>query len=178
MRPGLFLAICLAGCAVTEQEYPHTWAPLPASGTSDCARFAGSYADRGETTGTGAEPSLTYGLFGHHSAWKEARRVDLALPVEGVLQVTAWGDGKPLFSRTLTTGAGEFQCKDGALVVRSRRWVAADVVAGREDVTIEFSQAGSKLVAHVKESTYGAIFAVVPIAGTASHWYRFARVSP
>jgi hypothetical protein len=62
-------------------------------------------------------------------------------------------------------------------VVRSRRWVAADVVAGREDVTIEFSQADASLVAHVRESTYGAIFAVVPIAGTASHWYRFARLS-
>jgi hypothetical protein len=178
MRLGLVLAICLAGCAVTEQEYPAGWEPLPSSGTSDCARFAGSYADRGETAGTGVEPSLTYGLFGHHSAWKEARRVDLALPEEGVLQITTWGDGKPLFTRTLTAKAGELQCKDGELIVRSRRWVAADVVAGREDVTIAFSQSDSRLVAHVRESTYGAIFAVVPIAGTASHWYRFARVSP
>jgi hypothetical protein len=177
MRLGLFVAICLAGCAVTEQDYPPAWEPLPHSKTADCARFAGSYADRGETTGTRAEPSLTYGLFGHHSAWKEARRVDLALPEEGVLQVTAWGDDKPLFTRRLTARAGEFQCKDGELVVRSRRWVAADVVAGREDVTIEFSQADASLVAHVRESTYGAIFAVVPIAGTASHWYRFARLS-
>ena len=178
MRLSLLLAICLAGCAVTEQEYPAAWDPLPSSGASDCARVAGSYADRGETTGARAEPSLTYGLFGHHSAWKEAQRVDLALPEEGVLEITAWADGKPLFTRTLTAKAGEFQCKDGKLVVRSKRWVAADVVAGREDVTIEFSLADSKLVAHVKESTYGAIFAVVPIAGTASHWYRFARLSP
>ena len=177
MRVGLFLAIWLAGCAVTDQEYPQAWSPLPPSATADCARFAGSYADRGETAGTGAEPSLTYGLFGHHSAWKEARRVELALPAEGVLHVTAWDEGKPLFTRTLSARAGEFECKDGALVVRSRRWVAADVVAGREDVTIEFSQADASLVAHVRESTYGALFAVVPIAGTATHWYRFARLA-
>jgi len=177
MRLGLLLVTCLAGCAVTEQDYPAAWDPLQHSAAASCARFAGSYADRGETAGARAEPSLTYGLFGHHSAWKDTRRVDLALPEEGVLEITAWDDQKPLFKRTLTSKAGEFRCKDGELIVRSKRWVAADVVAGREDVTIAFSQAEPKLVAHVKESTYGAIFAVVPIAGTASHWYRFARVS-
>lgn len=178
MRFGPVLAMCLAGCAVTEQDYPAAWAPLPQPVAESCAHFAGSYADRGETAGAHAEPSLTYGLFGHHSAWKEARRVDLALPAEGVLEITAWDEHKPLFTRTLTSREGEFRCKGGELVVRSKRWVAADVVAGREDVTIEFTQAGAKLVARVKESTYGAIFAVVPIAGTATHWYRFARVVP
>jgi hypothetical protein len=177
MRLGMvFMAICLTGCAVTEQQYPQAWEPLPVSKAQDCARFAGTYADRGEATGDLAEPSLTYGLFGHHSAWKEARRVDFMFPTQEVLYVTAWDEAKPLFTRILTAKAGEFQCQDGRLVVRSRRWVAADVVAGREDVTIEFSQTPSGLVAYVKESTYGAIFAVVPIAGTASHWYRFARL--
>ena len=176
MRLGLFLAMCLAGCAVTEQQYPNAWEPLPVSGKPDCARFAGSYADRGETAGTAVEPSLTYGLFGPHSAWKEARRVDFALPAQGLLQITAWDDERPLFTRTLTSREGDFQCREGELVVRSKRWVAG-LVSGREDVTIEFNHADSKLVAHVRESTYGAIFVVVPIAGTASHWYRFARVS-
>jgi hypothetical protein len=45
-------------------------------------------------------------------------------------------------------------------------------------VTIEFTRLDGTLVAHVKESTYGTIFAVVPIAGTAAHWYRFARMNP
>jgi hypothetical protein len=177
MRLGMvFMAICLTGCAVTEQQYPQAWEPLPVPKTEDCARFAGSYADRGEAAGGQAEPSLTYGLFGHHSAWKEARRVAFAFPAEGVLHITAWDDKQPLFTRTLSARAGEFQCKEGQLVVRSRRWVAADVVAGREDVTLEFSQTRAGLVAYVSEKTYGAIFAVVPIAGTASHWYRFARL--
>lgn len=177
MRYSLLAAIWLAGCAVTEQDYPLAWDPLPHPASESCARFTGSYADKGEAAGTRAEPSLTYGLFGHHSAWKEARRVDFAVVGDSMLEVTAWGDTKPLFTRTLTTKAGEFGCKDGVLFVRSKRWVAADVVAGREDVTIEFRLADSKLVAHVNEITYGALFAVVPIAGTASHWYRFARVT-
>ncbi len=178
MRLSLFLLACLAGCAVIEQDYPLAWDPLPQPGAQDCARFTGSYADRGEAVGDSAQPSLTYGLFGHHSAWKEARRVDLALPEEGVLQVTAWDDRKPLFTRTLTSKEGEFSCSDGVLSVRSKRWVAGDIVSGREHITIELRLSDSKLVAHVKEKTYGGLFAVVPIVGTATHWYRFARVGP
>ena len=174
----LVLVMCAAGCAVIEQDYPATWDPLLKPATADCARFAGSYADRGEAAGRSGEPSLTYGLFGHHSAWKDVRRVELALPQDGVLEITAWAADKPLFKRTLTTQAGEFRCNSGQLVVRSKRWVAEDVVAGRQEVTIELNRADSQLVAHVKEKTYGTIFAVVPIAGTAEHWYRFARINP
>lgn len=174
----VFAALPLAGCAVTDERYPASWDPLPPPRSADCARFAGSYADRGEMTTSGSAPSLSYGLFGHHSGWQKTQRVDFALPQDGVLEITAWDAEKPLFKRTLTSKAGEFACKDGRLVVRSKRWVAADLVAGREDVTIEFSDTGSQLVAHILETTYGAIFAVVPIAGTAVRWYRFPRVSP
>ena len=177
-RLGLLLLACVAGCAVTEEQYPLAWDPLMQPATADCARFAGSYADRGEAAGAGGEPSLSYGLFGQHSAWKEVRRVELELPEDGVLEITAWDAEKPLFKRRLTIGAGEFQCKNGQLVVHSKRWVASGLVSGRESVTLEFSRADGKLVAHVKETTYGTIFAVVPIAGTAAHWYRFARITP
>ena len=181
MRQALALAVSgvlsLAGCAVTDEKYPANWDPPPLPRSADCARFAGSYADRGEMTASPSQPSLTYGLFGHHAPWRSARRVDFALPQPGVLEITAWDAEKPLLKRTLTSAAGEVACKDGRLVVRSKRWVAADIVAGREEVTLEFSDAGAQLVAHVLESTYGAIFAVVPIAGTSAHWYRFARLA-
>ena len=177
-RLGLLLLACAAGCAVIDQDYPLAWDPLQQPATADCARFAGSYADRGEAAAAGSEPSLSYGLFGQHSDWKDVRRVELELPEDGVLEITAWDAQKPLFKRRLTTGAGEFECKHGQLVVKSKRWVASDLVSGRESVTIALSRANDKLVAHVKETTYGTIFAVVPIAGTAGHWYRFARIAP
>jgi len=182
MRRAIALAVSgtlwLAGCAVTDEIYPPEWSPLPPPRSADCARFAGSYADRGEMRNPASQPSLTYGLFGPRSPWQSARRVDFAFPQPGALEITAWDAGGLLLKRTLASQAGEFACRDGRLVVRSKRWVAADVVAGHEDVTLEFSEAGAQLVAHVKESTYGAIFAVVPIAGTAARWYRFARLAP
>jgi hypothetical protein len=56
--------------------------------------------------------------------------------------------------------------------------VASDLVSGRESVTIDFNRADGKLVAHVKQTTYGTLFVVVPIVGTAGHWYRFPRMTP
>lgn len=174
----LFAAMALGGCSVIDQQYPATWDPLPPSMPASCVNFAGSYADRGEMTDSTAQPSLTYGLFGPHSGWQNVRRVDFAFPQPEALEITAWDAEKPLFTRQLSTNAGDFACKQGRLIVRSKRWVAADLIAGREDVTIEFALAGPRLVAHLQEKTYGAIFAVVPIAGTAARWYRFARLAP
>lgn len=172
----LLLAMCVAGCTVADHPYPAAWDPLPAAAAEDCARFAGTYADRGESSGTQAEPSLTRGLFGTQSAWKQVQRVDFSLPEEGVLTVSARNNGEPLIEHRFTTEAEDFSCEQGRLVVRSKRWVVEDIVAGRQRITIEFSEAAPHLVAHVQESTYGTIFAVVPIAGTAARWYRFPRL--
>ena len=168
----------LAACAVTDEQYPLAWEPLLPPTARDCERFAGMYADRGEAPQSRVQPSLTYGLFGHHSAWQNAHRVDFAFPDADTLQVTVRDTDKPLFTRSLSARKGEFACRDGRLDVRSRRWVAGDVMAGREDVAIEFHDAPSQLVARVRERAYGTIFAVVPIAGTATHWYRFPRIVP
>ena len=51
MRYSLLAAICLVGCAVTEQDYPLAWDPLPHRAPESCARFTGSYADKGEAAG-------------------------------------------------------------------------------------------------------------------------------
>jgi hypothetical protein len=176
MRLRMLMAMCLTGCTVVDHQYPAAWDALPPAAAGSCARFAGSYADRGESSGTQTEPSLARGLFGTHSAWKQVTRVDLSLPEEGVVTVTAWDGDEPLIEHKFTAAAGDFSCEEGRLVLRSKRWVVEDIVAGRQRITIEFSDAAPQLVAHVKESTYGTIFAVVPIAGTASRWYRFPRM--
>jgi hypothetical protein len=177
MRWRMLMAMCLTGCTVVDDQYPSAWDPLPQAAAASCARFAGSYADRGESSGTQAQPSLTRGLFGTHSAWKQVTRVDFSLPEEGVVTVTAWDGDKPLIAHRFTAAAGDFSCEDGRLVLRSTRWVVEDIIAGRQRITIVFGEAAPHLVAHLKESTYGTIFAVVPIAGTAAHWYRFPRIA-
>jgi hypothetical protein len=171
-------ALWLGGCAVTEYKYPLAWDPLLPPTSADCGRFEGSYADRGEMAGKSWQPSLTLGLFGTHSAWEDATRVDLSLPTEDTLEIRVWGKDKtkPLFMRSLKAQANDFTCKAGRLTVRNKRWVAGDMFSGREDVVIEFNAPANYLIAQINETNYGVLFAIVPITGTAQNWYRFPRL--
>jgi hypothetical protein len=170
-------AAFLTGCAVGELKYPASWEPLPPAASKDCRHFEGAYADRGERPGHPDKPSLTRNLFGHRSGWEKAARVQFSLAAEGELEVTVWGDSDELLIRTLSAQAGDFSCEMGRLTVRDKRWVASELIAGREHATIELNVARDYLVAQVNEVTYGAIFVVVPIAADAMHWYRFPRLN-
>ncbi|MDQ5847682.1 MAG: hypothetical protein M3544_01790, partial [Pseudomonadota bacterium] len=116
-------------------------------------------------------------LFGPHSGWESARRFQFAWPTPDSLDVTVWDNKDVLLARTFSAGDSSLECDSGRLIVRSQRWVREVLVAGHENVTVEFSDAGDRLVAYVNEVTYGLIFIFVPIAADASHWYRFQRVT-
>jgi len=166
----------LAGCAVGVPEYPPNWDPLLPPAFEHCEGFEGTYADRGETRDRLSARSLTRELFGDDREWKLARRVALALPQDDVLRVTVYGEQGMLFRRDLHESAGEFECRGGKLLIRDKRWVAEDVVAGHENVTLALHRSGSYLVAQAKERTYAVVFLVVPLAADATHWYRFPRL--
>ena len=181
MKPGAlaaFLALCLAGCAIGDPRYPLQWDPLEPPRTLDCRRFEGAYADRGDAPEPRRNPSLTRELFGPHSAWENAVRVELHFPSEDRLEVSVWSTDGKLFERALSAAAGELKCESGRLVLRNVRWVAEVLIAGREDMTIELHDAGDEIVASVDERSFGFIFVVVPIAAEARHWYRFRRLQP
>lgn len=168
---------CLLGaCTVAEYQYPLAWDALPPA-PADCASLAGTYSDRGEAAGQASEaPSLAYQLFGPNSPWEKAASVTLSLPTSESLLVTVSDNKGPIVSRLLKASADEFACKAGHLVVRGKRWIATDLVMGRQGFVVELAAAPKYLVAKVNEETYGTLFVVVPIAGTAQHWYRFARI--
>ena len=171
-------AVVLAGCTVAEYPYPNAWDALPVPTSTDCREIVGTYADRGESGSAGSSsPSLALQLFGPNSDWEKAVGVNLSFPYEGALHVTVLGKDGPLFSRTLTSKDDEYLCKDGRARLRGRRWIATDLVSGRQTVVLEISGLQKYLVAKVNEETYGTLFVLVPIAGTAQHWYRFPRVA-
>jgi hypothetical protein len=170
--------LLLCGCTVAEYPYPNAWDPLPVPESSDCREILGTYADRGESGSVGStSPSLALQLLGPNSEWEKAVRVNFAFPSEGALQITIVGKTGPIFSRTLTSKDDEYLCKDGRARLRGRRWIATDLVSGRQTVVLEVSGLPKYLVTKVNEETYGTLFVLVPIAGTAQHWYRFPRVA-
>ena len=171
-------ALLLGACSVAEYQYPSAWDPLPAA-PAGCGHLAGTYADRGEAGGQpGEAPSLALQLFGPNSPWEKAVSVTLALPSADALEVTVSDRSGPIVTRLLKANADEFACKAGRLVVRGKRWIATDLVMGRQGFVVELAAAPKYLVAKVNEETYGTLFVVVPIAGTAQHWYRFPRIAP
>jgi hypothetical protein len=168
------LPLFLLSACVANRPYPESWSPLPLPPTEDCRHFEGSYGDRGEMPGFAGQPSLTQQLFGTSSGWKRATRVSFSLQRDDVLEVTVWEGMSLLFTRTLTSQAGQFTCEAGRLVVRDRRGVSGPGVAGLESVTITLSATDDYLVAQVKDFGVGLAM-ILPVAGTTTSWYRFPR---
>jgi hypothetical protein len=119
--------------------YPPAWDPLPSrpqSSAVDCGRFQGTYVDWGEAPGQSGQPSLTRELFGQDSPWERATSLRLHLASDDVLEVTVTAADKPM-TRQFSAKAGDLSCDGGPLVLRSRRWVASDLMSGRENVKID-----------------------------------------
>jgi len=174
----LALLAFLTGCSVADAPYPLAWDPLSGPATTDCRRFQGTYADRGEVPGDTPPPSLTRELFGPDGPWEKATTIRLDLPTEEAVKVTVEVQGRDPVVRELSAKAGDFQCDRGNLVLNSRRWVASDLMSGRESVKIDVYQAEPFLVAHVYESVTGVMFLVVPLSGESARWFRFRRLKP
>lgn len=171
----LFTSLLLAGCAVAEYNYPVAWEPLVPQPDSECREFLGRFADRGQREDESSRPSLTRQLFGEFSDWENATAVELTMPKDGVLVATVSGNEGPLFARTLLR-ADDYRCQGGRLIVRDRRWIAGYIMSGRQHVEVELNIAGPRVVTQVEEMSYGVMFIIFPIIGTARHWYRFERL--
>jgi hypothetical protein len=168
------LVLFLGGCSVVDQPYPTAWDPLSPAGVSDCRRFEGTYADRGEAPGQTARASLTRELLGEESPWEKATSVRMELVEDGAVITVQDGD-KPV-SRHFSIKAGDFRCQDGNLTLRARRWVTSGLMSGRESVKVDLYKAEPFLVAHIEERVSGVMFIVVPLSGESARWFRFPRL--
>jgi hypothetical protein len=167
---GLFVA----GCAAVN-PYPVAWEPLYPSASADCKLFQGGYADKAESSDH-IKPSLTRELFGFNTDWEKATRVDFSLPRDDTLEVTVWSGTDTLLTRTFSAAEGELACDAGRLILRNTRWVRADVMVAREKAKLTLHRAGDYLVAEVEDDMTGLFFVIVPIVGSVTNWYRFARI--
>jgi len=167
-------ALTVAGCAAVN-PYPAAWDPLPAPSSTDCRHFEGGYADKADSSDN-VKPSLTRELFGFNTDWEKATRVDFSLPRDDTLEVTVWSGTDKLLSRTLSAAEGELACDAGRLILRNTHWTRADVMLAREKAKLTLHKAGDYLVTEVEDDLTGLFFIIVPIIGSVTNWYRFAKI--
>ena len=170
----------LSACA-THRPYPvAAWGPLPAPPAEDCRHFEGSYGDRGEPIpGAKQQPSLSSELFFEdyspdNEKLARATRVSFSLPTDDVLDVTVWEGATPLLVRSLKRPKN-FECEAGRLVIRRSGLVTANMGFGWGSVAFTFHSTDDYLVGQRKDSEAGVVFLVVPMKGSGTTWYRFAR---
>ena len=167
-------ALCLLGCAAVN-SYPVAWEPLHPSASADCKLFQGGYSDKADSRDN-VKPSLTRELFGYNTDWEKATRVDFSLPRDDALEVTVWSGTDKIMTHTFSAAEGELACDAGQLILRNTRWVRADVIVAREKAKLTLHKAGDYLVAEVEDGLTGLFFIIVPIVGSITNWYRFAKI--
>src|SRR5438876_11111348 len=104
-----------------------------------------------------------------------ATRVDFSLPRDDALEVTVWSGTDKMMTRTFSAAEGELACDAGRLILRNTHWTRADVMLAREKVKLTLHRAGDYLVAEVEDDLAGLFFVIVPIVGSVTNWYRFAK---
>jgi hypothetical protein len=166
--------LVVAGCAAVN-PYPAAWDPLPAPSSTDCKHFEGRYADKADSRDY-VKPSLTRELFGFNTDWEKATRVDFSLLRDDMLEVTVWSGTDKMLTRTFSAAEGELACDAGRLILRNTRWVRADVMFAREKAKLTLHKDGDYLVTEVKDDLTGLFFVIVPIVGSVTNWYRFAKI--
>ena len=167
-------ALFLAGCAAVN-PYPAAWEPLRPSAAADCKLFQGGYSDKADSSDN-VKPSLTRELFGFNTDWEKATRVDFSLPRDDALEVTVWSGADKMMTRSFSAAEGELACDAGRLILRNTHWTRADVMLAREKAKLTLHRAGDYLVAEVEDDLAGLFFVIVPIVGSVTNWYRFAKM--
>ncbi|HEX5476406.1 MAG TPA: hypothetical protein VFX09_00955 [Burkholderiales bacterium] len=187
----------LAGCMVMDAPYPLEWETLENPPSADCRYIEGRYADRGQSiepvesrvatteglvteqySQVSEERSFTRELLGEDSPWESALEIRLHMPADDAVEVTVLGKSGKALTRTFTAQSGDFQCDAGRMILHGRRWVASDLMSGREKMRMELQRSSAHLVAHVFERDTGLVFAVVPLSGDSARWIRFPRLAP
>jgi hypothetical protein len=168
-------AVLLVAACAGVNPYPAAWGPLPAPSSTDCKHFEGRYADKADSSDQ-IKPSLTRELLGFNTDWEKATRVDFSLPRDDTLEVTVWSGTDNLLTRSFSAAEGELACDAGRLILRNTRWIRADVLLAREKAKLTLHKAGDYLVTEVDDDLTGLFFVIVPIVGSVTNWYRFAKM--
>lgn len=178
----------LSGC-VSTVRYPHDWAPIASVTNARCTHLTGTYANQGLRV----EPDL---LVGWKASTKVAFLVDYLIRpggelLHGVASVglDASDDNRLTLSAshpdgrrddlTLERAKGQFDCRDGAIVMGEGQFGVAyvAVLGGRESVRLARATDGALIVENHAWGV-GTAMIVLPIGFSSRELARFAKAEP
>lgn len=178
----------LSGC-VSTVRYPDDWAPIASAPNVRCAHLTGTYANQGLLV----EPDM---LVGWKSSTKVAFLVDYLMRPGGRLLhgaasvgLNANDDNRLTLSAihpdgrrdelTLERAKGQFDCRDGAIVIGEGQFGVAYVaiVGGRESVRLARATDGALIVENHAWGV-GTAMVVLPIGFSSRELARFAMAEP
>ena len=128
-----FFTLLLYACASSD-PYPVDWEPLPIRTSGDCSQFEGIYHMR-EMSQAPNDESLTLLklVFPEYIGMGRPVYMGFLALSNDVLEVSVLGaDKKPIDTKRLTTGEGDYYCEDGYSVIKSRGDVGGGGVLGLE----------------------------------------------
>jgi len=167
----LLLAVTLGGCVWT-QPLPDAWPDVSSAEGATCDWINGVYYDKGES-GTSNKPSLSRML-----DWSEEKASPETLSityVSGASLVVVGGSDASSFSHV--PPSSQFSCVDGTLRISRSVGINREGVLGYENVTHLLYPANGFLI--VKSTTSGVgIVLLIPVVGSYTYYYRFARATP
>lgn len=167
----VLIYIFLLSCSHHER-YPESWNSLNVNEPNNCPDITGEYYNEGESGDSTYKPELAWYLFGESAPYEGASYISILQTDEENIVITILHKDESIYKKSLSLGAGDFNCQDGFLKIKNKDFTNRDAVVAIEWNTIGLTKSGRDLVIKNEHGGVG-IMCLLPAAGTGTNWYKF-----
>jgi hypothetical protein len=186
--PSALVVGLVATACVQIDRYPDTWGAVNSASTlGSCPSISGTYENTGAKP-DGNKVSLARFLADNTGRTRQektqdrnqflnelhrAQIVELAVVNDVALNIHVKGEGISVLW-TISKDKDQFECNDGAFVIRSGGDIGGDNVAAVAARSMKLYPSRTHLMANLSEGVAGFLL-FVPLAGYSDNWARFPR---
>ena len=169
----LILSMLLISACASHEKYPSQWDKFQQPASTGCLNISGKYKNAGMSTTPGYEPELAWMLFpDEHDLNRQVTHISFAMKGPDTITVTLWEKGDAIFSKGFQRGEQGFYCEDKLIKIKVSENINRDGVLATEWHVLGFGKSGRNLIVKDENRAIGMMF-FIPVAGTATRWYRF-----
>ncbi len=176
----IFLQACFS--VTDDAAYPHDWSSqLPEPSANECLSIKGTYMNTGQSSDKSARAkSLATLLLGPHDDLREASKIIINQPNDGIIQVAIWGNDRLIQEKFFLASKemiqDTFKCGiyDGIAIYRGPTFevLRNGWSSGTVQLHLNKSEDGSLVVREIKTGLASLLY-VIPVVGHSSTYYLF-----